>query len=124
MVVMVVMVVVVLMEALLAVLVVAPVMTEKWEWRGRSECWPRDLEELEEHALLVLVLDEFELLRDELGSGADAADGDKNVVRQKLHRHALDLLGEGGREHERLALRSSRHALLRRQRANVDEGLG
>ncbi len=43
----------------------------------------------EQRFLLVLVRAVLELLRDEVGGAADAADGDEDVVREEVHRHPV-----------------------------------
>ena len=70
------------------------------------------LEQIDEHGLLVVLLDKLELLCDELGRRAHASDGHKDVIVEEVHGHTLDLLREGCREHERLALGSLGHTLL------------
>ena len=43
-------------------------------------------------------------LRDIARGGADAANGQKDVIVEKVGGQRLDLLGKGGREHQRLAV--------------------
>ena len=52
------------------------------------------------------------MLDDQVGRRADAADSQEDVVGHEVCREALDLLGEGGREEEGLALARAGHVLL------------
>lgn len=68
-------------------------------------------EDVEQDRALVAVLDVLDLLGDVLRRGADTADGQEDVVLQEVLGEDLDVPGEGGTEHERLALASSWHVL-------------
>ncbi|GIX64757.1 mediator of RNA polymerase II transcription subunit 6 [Babesia caballi] len=60
-------------------------------------------QQLDQVAKLLLLVSVEEALPNELVRGADAPDGEVEVVGQKVARQLLDLLGEGGAEHHRLA---------------------
>lgn len=56
--------------------------------------------------------DVFDVLDNQIRGGADAADGQEDVVGHEVGREPLDLLGERGREEQRLALARAGHVLL------------
>ena len=53
------------------------------------------------------------MLHDQVRRRADAPHGQEDVVGHKVGREPLDLLGERGREEQRLALARAGHVLLR-----------
>ncbi|KAL2134474.1 hypothetical protein VTI74DRAFT_120 [Chaetomium olivicolor] len=77
------------------------------------------MENVEQDGSLVNVLNILDLLGDVLGSGTNAADRKEDVVAQEVLGKHLDVAGEGGREHERLALAGGRHVLALDDAANL-----
>jgi hypothetical protein len=65
-------------------------------------------QQLHELHALVLLLHPLHMLRDEVGGGAHAPNGDPHVVVQEVVSQTLDLLGEGGRKHESLTKRTTK----------------
>lgn len=59
-----------------------------------------------------MLLHPDDLLRDVLRRGADATDGQEDVVLEEVSSQHLDLFRERGREHERLAIARLRHRVL------------
>ena len=56
-----------------------------------------------------MVLDVLDLLSDIFGGGANAADRKENIVFEEVLGEDLDVAGEGGAEHEGLAVMDTRH---------------
>lgn len=76
-------------------------------------------EKIKEDGALVVVLNVLDLLRDVLGGGANSADGKEDILLQEILSEHLDISGEGGREHERLALMHTGHILLLNDPTNL-----
>mmetsp|Transcript_13693 Transcript_13693/g.38880 ORF Transcript_13693/g.38880 Transcript_13693/m.38880 type:complete len:253 (+) Transcript_13693:743-1501(+) len=62
------------------------------------------VEEADEEGGLIAPVHELDGLLDVLGSRADTANGEENVVVKKIRSEALDLLGEGRAKHKGLAV--------------------
>lgn len=77
------------------------------------------VEDVEEDRALVNVLDKLDLLRDVLGGRTNAADGKEDVVLEEVAGEHLDVAGEGGREHESLAVGDHGHVLTLDNAANL-----
>ena len=75
-------------------------------------CQTARLHQIQEEGSLVLLLDPDDLLGDVLGGGPHPAHRQEHVVTQEVPGEHLDLLGEGGGEHEGLPLASWRHVVL------------
>lgn len=69
-------------------------------------------EKIEKDGALVGILDILDLLGDVLGSGSNTTDGKEDVLLQEVLGKHLDVPGEGGGEHERLALVNTGHVFL------------
>lgn len=70
------------------------------------------VDEIQQELVFLVLIDPDHLLRDVGGSGADSTDSQENVVLQEVSGQDLDLLGEGGAEHERLSLALASHVAL------------
>ena len=69
------------------------------------------VDQVQEDSALVIGGHILDVLHDEVGGGADAANGEEDVVVHEVCSQALDLLGEGGGEEESLALACPWHVL-------------
>jgi len=67
--------------------------------------------QVKQERLLVLVVDVLDSLGDVLRGGSNSANREENVVLQEGSGQVLNLLGEGGGEHERLSVVHTRHVL-------------
>jgi hypothetical protein len=77
------------------------------------------VDQVDDRLALGVRLHVLDVLHDQVGGGADAADGEEDVVGEEVGGEALDLLGEGGREEQRLALPGGRHVLLLHDAADL-----
>ena len=68
-------------------------------------------EDVEEDGALVRVLNVLDLLGDVLGSGANTAYGEEDVVLEEIFGQDLNVAREGSAEHEGLALNNAGHVL-------------
>ena len=69
-------------------------------------------EQVEQGGLLVHVVDVHDLLGDVLGGGTDSTDGQEYVVGEEVAGEVLDVVWEGGGEHEGLSLADLRHVTV------------
>lgn len=77
------------------------------------------VEDIQEDGALVVVLNVFNLLGDVLRGRTDTADGQEDVVLQEVASQHLDVTGEGGRKHQRLAVVHVGHILAFHNAANL-----
>jgi hypothetical protein len=77
------------------------------------------VENVKENGALVNILDVLNLLSDVLGCGTDTTDRKEDVLLQEVASKHLDVAGEGGREHERLAVSDLGHVLSLDNAANL-----
>jgi hypothetical protein len=77
------------------------------------------VENVQEDGALVSVLDVLDLLGNVLRGRSDTTDGQENVVLEEVASKHLDVAGEGGREHESLAVLDQRHILTLNDTANL-----
>ena len=77
------------------------------------------VEDIKQNRALVGVLDVLNLLGNVLRSGANTTDRKEDVVLQEIAGKHLDVAGEGGREHESLAVLNRRHVLTLDNAANL-----
>lgn len=87
--------------------------------KDESEAAGVGVEDIEENRALVNILDILDLLSDVLRGGADTTDREEDVVAEEVLGKHLDVAGEGGREHEGLALAGRRHVLTLDDAANL-----
>lgn len=69
------------------------------------------VENVEEHATLVDVLDILDLLRNVLRRGPDTTDRKEDILSEEVAGKHLDVAGEGGRKHQGLTALGGRHVL-------------
>ena len=74
---------------------------------------------VQEDRALIVVLDILDLLGDVFRGGANTADGEEDVVLEEVLGEDLDVTGEGGAEHEGLAVMDTRHILLLNDAADL-----
>jgi hypothetical protein len=77
------------------------------------------VEDVQEDGALVSVLDVLDLLGNVLRGRSDTTDRQENVVLEEVASKHLDVAGEGGREHESLAVLDQRHILTLNDTANL-----
>jgi hypothetical protein len=77
------------------------------------------VEDIQENRALVGVLDVLNLLGNVLRSRTDTTNRKENVFLQEIAGKHLNVAGEGGREHERLAASGRRHVLALHDTANL-----
>jgi len=77
------------------------------------------VEDVQEDGALVSVLDVLDLLGNVLRGRSDTTDGQENVVLEEVASKHLDVAGEGGREHESLAVLDQRHIFTLNDTANL-----
>ena len=76
-------------------------------------------EDVQEDRTFIMVLNILDLLSDILGGGANAADGEEDVVLEEIFGEDLDVTREGSAEHKRLALVDARHILSLNDATNL-----
>jgi hypothetical protein len=77
------------------------------------------VKDIKEDRALVGVLNVLDLLSDVLRSGTDTTDRKEDVVLQEIAGKHLNVAGEGGREHESLAVLNRGHVLTLNNAANL-----
>ncbi|GKT40846.1 uncharacterized protein ColSpa_01026 [Colletotrichum spaethianum] len=77
------------------------------------------VENIQENRALVDVLDVLDLLGNVLRGGTNTTNGQENVVLQEVASEHLDVAGEGGGEHESLAVLNIGHVLALDDTANL-----
>jgi len=77
------------------------------------------VQNVQEDGALVDVLDVLDLLGDVLGGGANTTDRQEDVILQEVASKHLDIAGESGREHERLAVLDAGHVLTLNNTTNL-----
>ena len=75
--------------------------------------------DVQEDRTLVVVLDVFDLLGDVLRSGTNTADRKEDIVLHEVASKNLDIAGEGGTEHESLAVAHARHVFALHDATNL-----
>jgi hypothetical protein len=77
------------------------------------------VEDIEKNRALVTVLNVLDLLGNVLRGRTDTTDGKEDVLLQEVAGEHLDVTGESGRKHERLASGGRRHVLALDNAANL-----
>lgn len=87
------------------------------EDEGEASCGA--LKDIQKHRALVNILDVLDALGNVLRGGANTTDRKEDVVLKEISGEHLDVAGEGGGEHQSLAVVDQRHVLALNNTANL-----
>lgn len=85
----------------------------------QSQARTMSVQDVKQDGALVDVLNVLNLLGDVLGGGSDTTNGEEDVVLEEVASKHLDIAGEGGREHESLAVLHAGHVLALHDTSNL-----